>query len=192
MNELDLIQVREICRDNTADAIRILLASFGENIGREGLVETPKRVAKFYHDFFDVDKFTFTTFDAEGNNQMVVASDIAFYSLCEHHLVPFFGVAHVAYIPSQRIVGLSKLPRTVHKFARRLQNQERLTKQIHDFINENLQPQGVGVVLRARHLCQEMRGPRAEGAFTTSSYLSGVFNEGPCRQEFLSLAMSRG
>lgn len=176
----------------TAAAVRTIIVHNGDDPNREGLLKTPDRVARFYREFFLPTPFEFTTFDAEGMDQMIVQNDIQFYSLCEHHMVPFFGKVAVAYIPNGKIVGLSKLARCVHHFARRLQNQERMTQQIANQLNEVLAPAGAAVLVRARHLCQEMRGVRAVGSVTTTSCLLGVFREeGPCRSEFLSLAQNQ-
>jgi GTP cyclohydrolase I len=154
---------------------------------REGLKETPKRYIKFLEQFLNPPEFKFTTFQNEGCDEMVVVKDIAFYSLCEHHLAPFFGTAAIAYIPNDGlIVGLSKLPRVLLKFASRLQNQERISTQVAEFINEHLQPKGVAVVLTARHMCMEMRGVKAAGAVTTTSAMLGCFkDDDKCRNEFL-------
>lgn len=165
--------------------VRAILSSLGHDVEREGLKDTPRRHCKLLAEFATPGDFNFTTFDAEGYDEMIVQTDIVFYSLCEHHLVPFFGHAAVAYIPGKRIVGLSKLARTVDYFARRLQNQERITKQVADYLQEKLEPRGVAVSLRARHLCQEMRGVRKPDMFTTTTDLRGAFREGTCRNEFL-------
>lgn len=156
---------------------------------REGLNGTPKRVAKFYQEFLNPPEFNFTTFKNEGMNEMVIVKQIPFYSICEHHLVPFFGVGHIAYIPNGKIVGLSKLPRVLDMFARRFQNQERITHQVAEYIQTNLdQPAGVAVILEARHLCMEMRGVEKPGAVTTTSTMLGVFKtQINARQEFLQL-----
>lgn len=155
---------------------------------REGLENTPLRWAKSMHSLTSGHKFKLTTFDGEGCSQMVMQSDIQFYSLCEHHLVPFFGTATVAYIPGKRIVGISKLARTVEHFSKQLQVQERMTNQIADFLQENLDPRGVGIILRARHLCQEMRGIKKTGATTRTCALRGEFmDDAKVRSEFLAL-----
>lgn len=154
---------------------------------REGLKETPKRHAKYLMDFLNPKPFVFTTFE-DNHDEMVVVDNITFYSLCEHHILPFFGTAAVAYIPNGKIVGLSKIPRTIDMFSRRLQNQERITSQVADFIGENLNPKGVAVVLKARHLCMEMRGVCKPGAETTTSAMRGVFSTDlNARNEFLKL-----
>lgn len=171
--------------DNPDSAVTALLEAIGEDPTREGLRGTPERVLRMYREFLSPPEFTFTTFDAEGYDQMIVQRDIPFYSFCEHHLLPFFGVATVGYIPQGRIVGLSKLARTVEHFARRLQNQERITEQIAARLQSELTPLGVGVVLQARHMCMEMRGVRKSGATTTTSCLLGVFRRSEVREEFM-------
>ena len=159
-----------------------------DSVTREGLSETPARYLKFLQEFLNPPEFKFTTFDAEGYDQMIIQTHIPFYSLCEHHLVPFFGEASVAYIPDKRIVGLSKLARTVEKFSRAFQNQERITTQVADFLCANLEPRGVAVVLTAQHLCMSMRGVRAPTATTTTSRMTGLFrDDAQVRNEFLNL-----
>jgi GTP cyclohydrolase I len=172
------------------NAVRVLLEHAGQPTEEEGLLATPRRHAKFLQEFLHPEPFAMTTFAADGMSEMVVQSGIHFYALCEHHLVPFFGEAVVAYIPDERIVGLSKLARTVQFVSRqRVQNQERITQHVGRHLEEHLKPKGVGVVLRARHLCMEMRGARTFGAVTTTSYLSGAFREDDkTRAEFLNLA----
>lgn len=160
---------------------------------RGGLDETPARMEKAWRHFTsgytkDVNEILKTFEDgAQNYNEMVLVKKIPLYSQCEHHLVPFFGIAHVAYIPNGKIVGLSKINRVVDVFARRLQVQERLTNQIADAIWDNLNPEGVGVVLECRHMCVEMRGIQQQGSSTTTSALRGCFMEGPVRAEFLEL-----
>lgn len=174
-------------------AVRGLLHAIGERPDREGLRETPRRVAQFYAEAMHADAFEFTTFEAEGHGDMVVQSGVPFYSLCEHHLVPFFGTATVAYIPQGRLVGLSKLARAVQYCAKGLQNQERITGAVADMLAQELKPQGVGVVLRARHLCMEMRGPRTHDVWTTTSRVVGCFRDDrACRDEFMRLAHASG
>jgi GTP cyclohydrolase I len=165
-----------------------VLTEFEDEPLREGLRGTPERWARMLEELLVPPLLSFTTFDAEGYDEMVVVKQIPFYSLCEHHIIPFFGVAAVGYIPVERIVGLSKLARVVEHFARRLQNQERLTQQVGNYVNEHLKPKGLGVVLKARHLCMEMRGVRKPGAHTTTSVLQGCFREPQVRAEFLHLA----
>lgn len=171
----------------TQDLIKKVLTALGQDTEREGLVETPKRWAKFMEQFLNPPPFNFTTFEDDGG-EMVIVKDIPFYSLCEHHMAPFFGIAHVAYIPNGRIVGISKIPRTVDKFANALQNQERITKQVADYLMEQLNPKGVAVVLSARHMCMEMRGVKKTGCETITSAMVGVFKDDlNCRNEFLNL-----
>jgi GTP cyclohydrolase I len=177
------------------DNIIRLLQYIGEDPKRGGLLDTPKRVAKAWEHWAsgykaDIPKLLKTFEDgADGCDEMVVVKDIPFYTHCEHHMAPFFGTATIAYIPDGKIVGLSKLPRVVNAFARRLQVQERLTNQIADAIQTNLQPKGVGVVIRARHLCMESRGIQQQGHHTITSALRGVMRESAeARAEFLDLA----
>lgn len=170
------------------DRIKEVLKHIGENPDREGLAETPKRYLKFMNQFLNPAEFNMTTFENDGSDEMIIVKDIPFYSLCEHHMAPFFGTAHIAYIPNDRIVGLSKIPRALDMFANKLQNQERITKQVMDYLNEKLKPKGVAVVLKARHMCVEMRGVKKPGTETITSSMCGVFkNELNCRNEFLNL-----
>ena len=177
------------------NTITELLKHIGEDPTRGGLLETPARVAKawaFWTSGYALDPASLLkTFEdgADGCDEMVVVKDMPFYTHCEHHMAPFFGTATVAYIPAGKIVGLSKLSRVVNAYARRLQVQERLTNQIADAINDNLQPKGVGVVLKARHLCMESRGICQQGSSTVTSALRGVMRDVPeARAEFLDLA----
>lgn len=170
------------------EAIRLFLIAIGENINREGLRNTPKRFVKFMDEFLSPPEYNFTTFQSEKYDEMIIVKDIPFSSYCEHHLAPFNGVAAVAYIPgkSKKILGLSKLPRTVYKFSRRFQNQERITNQIAMDITKVLKPLGVGVVLQGRHSCMEIRGAKAHGSVTVTSSMTGVFRrDAGCKQEFL-------
>lgn len=164
-----------------------LLQFIGEDVEREGLLRTPERYCEMFQKLTTAPPFNMTVFENEGTDQMVIQQHIPFYSLCEHHLVPFFGEAAVAYLPNKKIVGISKLARTVEYFARRLQNQERLTQQVASYIQEGLQPLGVAVVMKARHLCVEMRGIQKPGTETITSAMLGVFREGAARQEFINL-----
>jgi len=169
--------------------IRAIIESLDDNPDREGLIDTPRRYESFLREFLSPEDFSPTVFTSEGYDEMIVQRNIPFYSMCEHHLLPFFGTATVAYIPADKIIGLSKLARTVDYFSRRLQNQERVTMQIADFLNNELSPKGVGVVLTARHLCMEMRGIEKPGAETTTSCLRGLFKtDASTRSEFLDLA----
>lgn len=168
-------------------SVKNILQEF-DDINREGLEDTPKRYIKFLREFLSPPEFNFTTFDAEGTDEMIIQKNIPFYSLCEHHIAPFFGVAHIAYIPNKKIVGLSKLSRTLDLYARRLQNQERITAQIANRLMKELKPLGVGVILSAQHLCMAMRGVKKHNTTTTTSKLLGVFKKDlNCRNEFLKL-----
>ena len=170
------------------DAVKTLLRSIGQDTEREGLLDTPKRYVKFLKEFCTPDEFNMTTFENEGQkDEMIVVSNIPFFSLCEHHLAPFFGTASIAYIPDKKIVGLSKIPRTLDKFARKPQNQERITNDVANYLMEQLGAKGVGVVIKARHLCVEMRGVKKHDCYTTTSAMRGCFDEMNCRQEFLNL-----
>jgi GTP cyclohydrolase I len=167
-----------------------ILSAIGEDIEREGLIDTPKRYTKFLKEFLEKKEFNVTTFENEGAG-MIVQKDIPFYSLCEHHMVPFFGKATIAYIPDEKIVGLSKLSRILSHFSKNLQNQERITKQVADFLDEKLQPKGVAVSLVARHMCMEMRGVEKVGTNTTTTHVSGAFLDNVnTKNEFLSYLKS--
>lgn len=179
-----------------AEAYRKLLTTCGEDATREGLLKTPERAAKalaVLTSGMEVDPADIlrSALFEEPNDEMVLVKDIEVYSLCEHHMLPFFGRAHVAYIPNGRIVGLSKIPRVVDAFARRLQVQERLTEQVRDCIQETLNPKGVAVVIEARHLCMQMRGVEKQNSVTTTSAFTGLFLDDPrTRREFMGLALS--
>lgn len=167
------------------DSVVRLLQSIGENPKREGLKETPKRHIKYMQEFLNPPDFNMTTFSKENYDEMIIVKGIDFYSLCEHHLLPFFGKGSIAYIPNTKIIGLSKLPRILEKFSRRLQNQERITNQVAEYLQEHLDPKGVAVSLTARHLCIEMRGVKKQ-ASTTTNKLIGLFKDDlNCRNEFL-------
>jgi GTP cyclohydrolase I len=180
------------------DAVEVLLAEAGEDPTREGLARTPARVAsalRFLTSGYDADvgavvNDALFTVDC---NEMVIVRDIDFYSLCEHHLLPFFGKCHIAYLPRDRVVGLSKIPRLLDVFSRRLQIQERLTNQIAEVISETLNPLGVGVVIEATHLCMLMRGVEKQNAFALTSAMRGAFrSDARTRMEFLELLKLRG
>jgi GTP cyclohydrolase I len=170
-------------------AVAELLAALGQDPTSEELAATPRRVAASYAELLTPAPFTLTSFpNDEGYDELVLARAIPFASLCQHHLLPFTGVAHVGYLPAGRILGLSKLARVVELFARRLQLQERLTTQIADWLQTQLEPKGVGVVLEAEHLCMTLRGVQATGAHTVTSALHGRLRDDPrSRQEFLAL-----
>lgn len=173
-------------------AVRMIIEAVGEDPEREGLVGTPRRIAEMYEEVFqglrqDPREFLQVGFD-EDHREMVILRDIAFHSMCEHHFLPFYGVAHVGYIPRGRVVGISKIARVVETFARRPQLQERLTSQIADVINEVLEPSGVGVVLEASHLCMIMRGVKKPGSLVLTSANRGIFRtQLATREEFISL-----
>jgi GTP cyclohydrolase IA len=175
------------------DLIRSLLAELGEDPARQGLVRTPKRVAESFRFLTagyakDVEEILNGAVFDEPCDEMVIVKEIDFYSLCEHHILPFYGRAHIAYIPNGKVIGLSKLPRIVDVFARRLQIQERLTQQIAESIDKALKPQGVAVVVEAFHLCIAMRGVEKQNAFATTSAMLGVFREDRAtRSEFMNL-----
>ncbi len=179
--------------ETIADLVRKMLVQLGEDPNREGLRQTPERFEKalrFLTNGYaqDEDKILNGAMFSVCYDQMVVVKDIEVYSLCEHHLLPFFGKCHVAYIPNKKVVGLSKIARLVNMYARRLQIQERLTSQIAKAIQEKLSPQGVGVIVEARHLCMVMRGVEKQNSIATTSAMLGVFRENKqTRDEFLSL-----
>ena len=176
-----------------ANNIKSVLSEIGENTERDGLLKTPERVAKsmeFLTNGYDKDpsEILKSAMFAEDYSQMVLVKDIELYSLCEHHMLPFFGKAHVAYIPNGNIVGLSKIPRIVDVFARRLQVQERLTDEIKDCIQETLNARGVAIVIEAQHLCMQMRGVQKQHSSTTTSAFSGIFiSDEKTRAEFMNL-----
>jgi len=169
-----------------------ILKELGEDLGREGLAHTPARVARAFEDLFrgygqNPQDFV-REFASENYDEMIICKDIDFFSTCEHHMMPFFGKAHIGYIPDKTILGISKLPRIVDMFARRLQNQERLTMQVGNTLNELLKPRGVGVVIEARHLCMMARGVEKQNTVMTTSSFTGCFrNQDKTRNEFLRL-----
>jgi GTP cyclohydrolase I len=171
-------------------AVADLLVALGQDPDGEHTRDTPRRVAAAYAELLTPRAFNPTTFpNDEGYDELVLARDIPFHSLCQHHMLPFKGVAHVGYLPGERIIGLSKLARVVELFARDLQVQERLTKQVADWLQQHLQPKGVGVVLEAEHLCMSLRGVQADGSRTVTSALHGVLREDPrSRAELFALA----
>ena len=182
--------------NNLASHYKDVLKQIGENPEREGLLRTPERVAKamlYLTQGYDLDAQAIlnSAMFKEDYSQMVIVKDIEVYSMCEHHMLPFFGKAHVAYIPNGHVVGLSKIPRIVDVFARRLQVQERLTNEIRDCIQDNLQPLGVGVVIECRHLCMSMRGVQKQNSVTTTSAFTGEFLKEKTRAEFLNLITAK-
>jgi len=174
-------------------AVREILIAIGEDPDREGLAETPNRVARMYEEIFsglhDNPERHLKIFNEQDNDEMVIVRDIPLYSMCEHHIIPFMGKAHIAYIPKDgKVIGLSKLARIVESFAKRPQLQERLTAQIADFLYEKLEPMGVAVVIEAQHLCMTMRGARAAGSETRTSALRGnMRSDAKTRAEVMSL-----
>jgi GTP cyclohydrolase I len=181
---------------STQDLYTELIARLGEDPNRDGLLKTPERteqamsfLTKGYQE--DADKILRGALFEVDYDEMVIVRDIEVFSLCEHHMLPFFGKVHVAYIPKGKVIGLSKIPRLVEVFARRLQVQERLTRQIADAIQDAIDPQGVGVVIEARHLCMMMRGVEKQHSSTVTSAMVGVFHQQNTRAEFLSLVQSR-
>lgn len=178
--------------DDVKARYKSILEDLGEDVTREGLLKTPERASKAmqfltqgYHQ--DASEILKSAMFDESYNEMIIVKNIELYSLCEHHMLPFFGKAHIAYIPNGKIVGLSKIPRVVDVFARRLQVQERLTKQILDCINDTLKPQGVAVVIEASHMCMMMRGVQKQNSVTTTSGFRGQFEKIETRNEFLKL-----
>jgi len=190
---LRVVSTGTIDLDRATQAAADLLDALGVDRDADGLTETPARVARAYAELLTPEPFEATTFaNDEGYDELVVARAIPFSSLCEHHVLPFTGVAYVGYIPDERLLGLSKLARVVDHFARRLQVQERLTAQVANFIEETLRPKGVGVVLEAEHLCMSLRGVRSNGSRTVTSALKGLVRDDPrTRSEFLALAGTR-
>lgn len=178
------------------DAVKCMMLHIGENPTREGLLKTPQRVKKAYEFIFggykeDPQEILKSALFTSSNDEMVLLKDIEFYSTCEHHLLPIIGRVHVAYIPNGKVVGLSKIPRVVNVFARRMQIQEQLTEQIADAIMSTIEPKGVAVVIQARHMCMEMRGVEKINSTTTSSALRGLFKKDEkTRSEFFSLINS--
>ncbi|MBL6870664.1 MAG: GTP cyclohydrolase I FolE [Flavobacteriaceae bacterium] len=195
MNEnfnIETLPITEQIKTNYEDIIHLLV----EDKLREGLLKTPERASKamkFLTEGYEKDpkQILQSAMFEEDYNEMVIVKDIELYSLCEHHLLPFFGKAHIAYIPNGHIVGLSKLPRVVDVFSRRLQVQERLTEQILDCINNTLNPKGVAVIIEASHMCMMMRGVQKQNSTTTTSGFRGAFKETDTRNEFLNLVQSK-
>ena len=175
---------------------KTIIENLGEDVNREGLQKTPERVAKamqFLTHGYDLNPLEIlkSALFTEDHQQMIVVKDIEVYSMCEHHMLPFFGKAHVAYIPNGKIVGLSKIPRIVDAFARRMQVQERLTDEIKNCIHEALNPMGVAVVIEAQHMCMQMRGIQKQNSFTTTSSFTGAFEKDKTRKEFISLISNK-
>lgn len=199
-NNMDGYERIEQYNEDKINSLSILykniIEKLGEDSSREGLEKTPERVAKamqYLTHGYDLDpaEILKSAIFTEDHSQMVIVKDIEVYSMCEHHMLPFFGKAHVAYIPNGKIVGLSKIPRVVDAFARRLQVQERLTDQIKDCIQETLNPQGVAVVIEAQHMCMQMRGIQKQNSLTTTSAFTGAFEKDSTRQEFIHLISNK-
>lgn len=193
---LKIDRYNDVLIENLKTHYKGVLEQLGEDPNREGLEKTPERVAKamlFLTQGYDLnaDAILRSAMFKEEYSQMVVVKDIEVYSMCEHHMLPFFGKAHVAYIPNGHIVGLSKIPRIVDIFARRLQVQERLTNEIRDCIQDTLNPLGVGIVIECRHLCMSMRGVQKQNSVTTTSAFTGEFLKEKTRTEFLNLIASK-
>ncbi|WP_298152397.1 GTP cyclohydrolase I FolE [Flavobacterium sp.] len=189
-------QYNEEKTDEIAKDFREILANLGEDIAREGLLKTPERAAKafqFLTHGYELDPLEIlkSALFTEEHKQMVIVKNIEVYSMCEHHLLPFFGKVHVAYIPNGKIVGLSKIPRVVEAFSRRLQVQERLTDEIRNCVQEALQPLGVAVVMECQHMCMQMRGIQKQNSVTTTSSFNGAFEKDKTRKEFISLISNK-
>jgi GTP cyclohydrolase I len=192
-------KIEQYDEETTASLSKVykqVLTDIGEDTNREGLEKTPERVAKalqYLTHGYDLDptEILKSAMFSEDHDQMVIVKDIEVYSMCEHHMLPFFGKAHIAYIPDGKIVGLSKIPRVVDAFARRLQVQERLTDQIKTCIQETLKPLGVAVVIEAQHMCMQMRGIQKQNSLTTTSSFTGAFENDKTRKEFISLIARR-
>ena len=182
--------------ESLAKNYKIIIENLGEDVNREGLQKTPERVAKamqFLTHGYDLNPLEIlkSALFTEDHQQMIVVKDIEVYSMCEHHMLPFFGKAHVAYIPNGKIVGLSKIPRIVDAFARRMQVQERLTDEIKNCIQDALNPLGVAVVIEAQHMCMQMRGIQKQNSYTTTSSFTGAFEKDKTRKEFISLISNK-
>ena len=183
-------------QEKVKEAVRLLLEGIGEDVGREGLIDTPDRIARMCEEIYggyeeDAKHHLRKTFHAQ-NSEMVVEKDITFYSMCEHHLLPFYGKAHIAYLPDGKVVGLSKLARTVEVFARRLQLQEQLTGQIADALMEEIAPKGAAVIIEAEHMCMTMRGIKKPGSKTVTIAKRGAFQTDPLLEERFFRMLERG
>ena len=183
--------------DKIADLTNKLLEEIGEDPKREGLIKTPLRVAKAWKFFSNgykqnLDDIINNAIFNEDSKDMVVVRDVEFFSLCEHHLLPFFGKAHVAYIPDGKVIGLSKIPRIIDMFSRRLQVQERLTRQISETVKDVLEPVGVAVIMEGQHMCMQMRGVEKQNSYATTSFMTGLFRkDSKTRDEFLKIISMR-
>ena len=182
--------------DRIANMYSNIITDLGEDVNREGLLKTPERVAKamqYLTHGYDLDpsEMLRSAMFTENHNQMVIVKDIEMYSMCEHHMLPFMGKAHIAYIPNGKIVGLSKIPRVVDVFSRRLQVQERLTDQIKQCLQDTINPLGVAVVIEAKHMCMQMRGIQKQNSVTTTSAFTGAFEKDSTRREFINLLSAK-
>lgn len=182
--------------ESLSENYKTIIENLGEDVNREGLQKTPERVAKamqFLTHGYDLNPLDIlkSALFTEDHQQMIVVKDIEVYSMCEHHMLPFFGKAHVAYIPNGKIVGLSKIPRIIDAFARRMQVQERLTDEIKNCIQDALNPLGVAVVIEAQHMCMQMRGIQKQNSYTTTSSFTGAFEKDKTRKEFISLISNK-
>ena len=173
--------------DYLEENIKEFLTIVGEDINREGLEGTPERVAKAWLELLSPKEFNPTIFEANGYDQMILEKDISFYTFCEHHMIPFFGTVTIGYIPSDHIIGISKLPRTVEYYSKRLNTQEYFTENIANYLFDKLKPRGLGVIVKGRHLCQEMRGVKKKGEMVTSSLKGVLITDNIARKEFLDL-----
>jgi GTP cyclohydrolase IA len=196
MNYQKIDQYNEENTIEISKSVKSIITNLGEDVTREGLEKTPERVAKAFqyltHGYnIDAMEIMKSALFTEDHKQMIIVKDIEVYSMCEHHMLPFFGKVHVAYIPNGKIVGLSKIPRIIDAFARRLQVQERLTDQIKDCIQEALQPLGVAVVMECQHMCMQMRGIQKQNSVTTTSSFTGEFENDKTRKEFISLITNK-
>jgi GTP cyclohydrolase I len=171
--------------EDQEDCLVRLLEIIGEDVNREGVKETPKRALKMWKEVTEKPKLNITTFDSKGYDQMIISKDITYYTFCEHHMIPFFGTCSIGYIPNKRIIGLSKLARTVDYFAKGLNTQEYMTQNIANFLQKELNPKGLGVLTKGRHLCQEMRGIKKEGQMITTALKGAMFDKLEVRNEFL-------
>ena len=174
-------------REKVEEAVYNLLKALGENPDRDGLIDTPKRVANMYEELLEAPDLKYTTFEETNYKDIVLLKDIEFNSMCEHHLLPFYGKVHIAYIPNGKIIGISKLARIVEKYAKRLQVQERMTEQIVKDIQENLETEDVAVYIEAKHMCMIARGVKKVNAKTVTAKFTGIFNESEKKNEFSNL-----
>ena len=179
--------INKVNKEKVEEAVYNLLKALGEDPERDGLIDTPKRVANMYEELLEAPDLKYTTFEETNYKDIVLLKDIEFNSMCEHHLLPFYGKVHIAYIPNGKIIGISKLARIVEKYARRLQVQERMTEQIVRDIQENLETENVAVYIEAKHMCMVARGVKKENAKTVTAKFTVIFNESEKKNEFYNL-----